>query len=178
MNDKPSRPFGSADENLVNDPEFPWGGACPYDILNNRLKAQKQPTLGPGSSAADVNKAGFALQAARPSPAERKTWDQLRLPRARLAIDFFHYPMPSLQIEDIDPAALERPMPVATPDLLAIADCKIELAGLPEPPAQVAAYQVPLSGIAKFEIADLLPAPLCTERPRLADMIEGDDDEQ
>jgi len=176
VNDKPSRP-GTAEESLISDAEFPWSGACPYDTLNNKLKAQKQSMLGPDSSAADVNNAGFTLQASRPSAAERKAWHELRLPRARLAIDFFHYPMPSLQIDDLDPAALERPMPVATPDLMQIAECRIEVAGLPAPPAQVDAYQVPLSGLAAFGLAELLPTPLCTERPKLADMIEVADDE-
>jgi len=177
VNDKPSRPGSTTEESLISDSEFPWSGACPYDTLNNKLKAQKQSMLGPDSPAADVNNAGFTLQAARPSAAERKAWDELRRPRSRLAIDFFHYPMPNLQIEDLDPAALERPMPIATPDLMQIAECRVEVAGLPAPPAQVAAYQVPLSGLAAFGLAELLPTPLCTERPKLADMIEVADDE-
>jgi hypothetical protein len=178
VSDKPSRAPAPADDSLINDPEFPWAGGCPYDVLNKRLQESKQPLLGRNSPTADVNNAGFALQAARASPTEKKAWNQLRLPRERLVIDFFHYPLPDLRIEDIEPSALDRQMPVAAPDLMGIADLSFELAAAPEAPAQVALHDVTLSGLMDVGLAELLPSPLCRASLKLADLIEVEDDDR
>jgi len=153
---------------LLADRQFPWQDGNPYDILNEQLKAANKPVLGPMSSAADVNKASFALQAAGRKIWEqlRPHWDRLRIPRTRLGIDFFHYPLSDLPIEDLGPSSWEQPMPMAEPDLMSIADCRIELANPPQAEAQTAA------------LADLLPEPLFAEPPSLFELIEVDDDQQ
>jgi hypothetical protein len=173
MNGKSKPAVSNTDADLIADPEFPWRDGNPYDIVNRRLKLSKQPTLGPTSSAADVNNAGFSLQAA-----ERKAWDRLRLPGMRLAIDFFHYPMPNVKIEDLDPSLLERPMPVAVPDLMSIVDCRVELTTLLQAPDKIVPQDVQVSELIDFTLADLLPSPLCAEAPLLSELIEVEDDQQ
>ncbi len=172
MSDAPVRSSGTADTSLVNDPEFPWrasGGERPYDVLNVRLKASEEPLLGPHSSTAEVSDASFTLIGM--SAAERKAWDGLRKPAERVVVDFFHYPLPDLRLEGVDPAALERPMPVEQPDLLGLADCKVELA-TEAAPERLEFHEVPVSELIDFGIAELLPSRLCDAAPQLADVFE------
>ncbi len=176
MNANDSGAPAARDEYLVNDPAFPWEGGRPYDIVNARLREKGQPVLSPDSSRDDVNKAGFGLGAM--TPALRKTYDQLRKPPERALLDFLHYPLPRLRIDAIDPAALELPMPVAEPDLMALADCPVALDEIPQGPDELPAHDVPLSGVIDFGLADLLPAPLCAAPPTLSDLIEVEDDKQ
>jgi hypothetical protein len=166
------------DQSLLADPEFPWQGDNAYDVLNKQLKASNRPTLGPMSSAAEVNDASFALMGTKAWGQLRPYWDQLRIPRTRLGIDFLHYPIPDLRVESLDPSLWDRPMPIATPDLMSIADCQIELANPPHAPTQMATREIPLSELTDFTLAELLPSPLCTEPPSLSELIEADDDQQ
>jgi hypothetical protein len=167
-----SRPSG-ADESLVNDPEFPWAGGCPYDVINARLKADNEPLIGPRSTTSQVSDAGFTL-----STAEKKAWEQLRKPERRVGVDFLHYPLPDLQLDEVDPSSLEQPMPVVMPDLLSLADCRVELGAVVEAPPQFDLHEVSLFGLIDFGLAELLPSPLCEDGPLLSDLIEVDDDEQ
>jgi len=173
------KPAASAtvNESLVNDPGFPWQGGCAYDAINRVLQEKGHPPLGPGSSRDELNKASFVLMSSGMPPDVRNAWNQIRKPSDRLTVDFFHYPVPDLRLETLDASTLERPMPVAEVDLLALADVRLELA-TPKVPQHVATKQVPLAGLVDFGLADLLPAPLCAAPPSLSDVIEVDDDEQ
>lgn len=163
------------DESLINDPEFPWIGGRPYDVLNQRLLANSEPPIGPLSSNREIGDAGFGLRGA--SAAERKAWDQLKLPQERIVIDFFHYPLPDVHIEDLDPSSLERPMPVAEPDLLLLADCKTEM-NLTEPPAQLDFQEIPLASVTDLGVNGFIPSPVCQNPPALKELIEVDDDDK
>jgi hypothetical protein len=167
----------SQGESLVDDPDFPWDGGNPYATVNGLLKDHNEPLLGPGSSAGAVYDAGFVLQGADEATEEKDAWTRLRAPQERLLIDFFHYPLPALRLESLDAACLDRPMPVAEPDLMSmVADVKVELDARPELPAQLPACPLPTAGLIDFGLADLIPAPICPHSPALSDIIEVDDD--
>jgi hypothetical protein len=164
----------------VADPEFPWRGGNPYEVLNQQLRASKQLTLGPMASAAGVNKAGFSLQAAGRKVWEqlRPFWDQLRMPRTRLRTDFFHYPVSNLKIENLDPSAWEKPMPVLAPDPMSIAETCIEFPDPAQPSAEtIATHEIAAAELIDFTFADLFPTQLCSGHLSLSDIVEADDDE-
>jgi hypothetical protein len=169
---KPTPDRATSGENLINDPGFPWAEGCPYDVVNARLRERQHPLIGPESRREEVFQAGHALQGLA-----RRAWDQLRKVPERVKVDFFHYPLPDLRIDALDPAALERPMPVADPDLMSMADCEVELAA-PEAPARLAFQDVTAAAVIDFDLSELLPSPLCGELPKFAEMIEMDDDKQ
>jgi hypothetical protein len=172
MSDKASPLVGRVDETLINDPEFPWEDGYLYELLNCRLAENNQPPLGPHSSMRNVNDAGFVLD-----KSEIHAWYRLREPKQRLVIDFLHYPVPDFRLEMLDPASLERPIPVAPCDLLGIADCRVDLADTPPAPAKISARRVQLSRLIDFGIAELLPSPLCAADPQLLDVIGSEDDD-
>jgi hypothetical protein len=174
MSDKASPTVARVDETLVNDPEFPWEDGHLYELLNHRLAENNQPPLGPHSSMKQVLDAGFSVQGHK---RESKAWYDLKDMKNRLVIDFLHYPVPDFRLEMLDPASLERPMPVAPCDLLGIADCHVELAGIPAAPAKISAHRVQLSRLIDFGIAELLPSPLCAHDPQLLDVIGSEDDD-
>ena len=160
-------------EALIADAGFPWDNA--YEVLNRRLKTAGQPTLGPMSPMRDVHDAFFDLQVGA-SADDVSAWHQLKAAPRRLVIDFFHYPVPDFRMETLDPASLERPMPVEQPDLLALAGCAVDLGGSLEAPAKVPTYELPIAQLIDFSLADLLPSPLCVATPQLSDVIEVNDD--
>jgi len=166
----------SLGESLVEDPDFPWDGGDPYATVNGLLEASNEPLLGPASSAGEVYDAGFVLQAAREATEEKNAWNRLRVPQERLLVDFFHYPLPALRIESLDAVSLDRPMPVAEPDLMSLADVKVELDAPPELPARLPACALPFAGLIDFGLGELVPTPLCPHRPTLSEIIEVDDD--
>jgi len=68
----------------MKDPLFQWDGPFPYDVL---------ATVGvtPDSTMQQVNDASFDLMAQGMTPKVRAAWDELRLVRRRLVVDFFLY---------------------------------------------------------------------------------------
>ena len=68
----------------MKDPLFQWDGPFPYDVLE---------TVGitPDSTMQQVNDASFDLMDQGMTPEARAAWDELRLVRRRLAVDFFLY---------------------------------------------------------------------------------------
>jgi len=169
----------SIDEGLLADPEFPWPDGNPYALLNEQLRKSNQPTLGPMSSAADVNKASFTLQGAGRKVWEklRPHWDRLRMLRTRVGIDFLHYPIADIEIGALEQALWEVPMPVAIPDLMGIAECRVELGDPSTAPSEIAIRESSISELVDFTVAELLPSLLCTELPSLSELIEADNDE-
>lgn len=67
----------------MRDSLFNWKGPFPYDLLS-RLN------ITPDSSIPEINDAGFDVLADGTAE-ERDAWDELRLARRRLFIDFFLY---------------------------------------------------------------------------------------
>jgi hypothetical protein len=180
MSDSDPHAGGGDGPSLVADKEFPWQDGISYAVLNAQLKANNKPELGPASSANDVNNAGFTLQGAGRDVWQRlrPIWDRLRKAQTRLGIDFFHYPIADFAIDELEPESLERPMPVATADLVDIVGGRIELANMEEPPARIDTRPIATAELINFTIAELMPAPLSTSMPTLSEIIEADDDGQ
>ena len=68
----------------MRDPLFQWDGPFPYDVL-------APVGITPASTMQQVNDAGFDLMAQRMTPEARAAWDELRLAKRRLVVDFFLY---------------------------------------------------------------------------------------
>lgn len=173
MSDGQERPPGSAGEVLIADVEFPWGSGNPYEVLNRRLAALGQPALGPSSPMRDVHDAFFDLQVGASADIVA-AWHQLKAAPRRLVVDFFHYPVPDFRVETIDPATLERPMPVTSPDPLALAPAEVELDAVRDAPASVQPHELPREGLVDVGVAEL--SPLCGAAPQLSEIIEVVDD--
>ena len=68
----------------MKDPLLRWDGPFPYEALAN-------VGITPTSTMQQINNAGFDLIAQGMSQEERAAWDELRLIRKRLSVDFFLY---------------------------------------------------------------------------------------
>lgn len=66
------------------DPLTQWDGPFPYDVLDT-------VGVGPDSSMSEVRDASFDLMARGMTQEERAAYDELRLVKNRLVIDFFLY---------------------------------------------------------------------------------------
>jgi hypothetical protein len=69
----------------MRDPLFRWPEPFPYDQL-------RRFGISPTSTQKEINNVGFDLLEDG-STQEREAWDQLRLVRSRLFVDFFFYQM-------------------------------------------------------------------------------------
>jgi hypothetical protein len=67
----------------MRDPLFNWTGSFPYDLLS-RLN------ITPDSTIQEINEAGYDLLASG-TLEEQDAWNELRLVKRRLLIDFFLY---------------------------------------------------------------------------------------
>jgi hypothetical protein len=156
---------------LLISSDFPWEGGCAYDVINRRL-AQSGNALAPTSSMRAVQDAMFDLEElGRPSQEERNAWHQLRVTDRRLPIDFFHYPVPAFDLED-----LRQPMPVAEPDLLSLVALEMPRE---EPGAEVVtveAQDIDWVTLAEAGRGELLSAPIYVPTSLLTDVLEGEDE--
>ncbi len=70
----------------MRDPLFKWDGPFPYDVL-------AKVGITPNSTMQQINDAGFDLMSKEMRLEERTAWDELRLVKRRLVVDFFLYQM-------------------------------------------------------------------------------------
>ena len=68
----------------MKDPLFKWDGPFPYEVLAS-------VGIAPTSTMQQINDASFDLMAKGMSQEERTAWDELRLVKKRLVVDFFLY---------------------------------------------------------------------------------------
>jgi hypothetical protein len=98
---------------MLKDPLTGWDGPFPYDAL-------APAGITPAASMKQVVDASFDLMAqGAMSPEVREAWDQLRIPRRRLFVDFFLYDVDlreevARERSELQPMAEEWPAP---PDL-------------------------------------------------------------
>jgi hypothetical protein len=77
----------------MQDSLFNWKGPFPYDLLS-RLN------ITPDSTLHEIKEVGFDVQA-EGTPEELDAWNELRLVRRRLFIDFFLYQLNGDQWPDL-----------------------------------------------------------------------------
>jgi hypothetical protein len=171
---KEAPPASDGPEVLVNDLEFPWDDDCAYEVLNRRLSKLGLPQLGSHSSMQEVRDAFFDVQSGS-TLKDRRAWDALRVPDRRIVIDFFHYAVPEFNIDLLDPASLEKPMPVAAPDFAGMAECPVALPAKKEPPQTVSVRNVLLESVIELDAAALLRSMLIPAEPELTDILDSNE---
>ncbi len=91
------------------DPELPWDGGFPYRVL-------ERFGIAPDSPADAVQDVSFEMSAADLADANvNLAWEQLRVPRRRLVVDFFCYELPpeAPQAEQAGEHSADYPLPWA-----------------------------------------------------------------
>lgn len=118
---------------LVCDPHVPWDdGESPYRLLAARLA---EGGLNPSVTNREVQDILFDLLGKPLSAAERRAWDELRLPQARLLVDFLHYTLEESRDDSLPVEALSRlPIPVETPSFDSFARITPDLGRIAQPP--------------------------------------------
>ena len=93
------------------DPELPWDGGFPYRVL-------ERFGIAPDSPADAVQDVSFEMSAADLADANvNLAWEQLRVPRRRLVVDFFCYELPpeAPQAEQAGEHSADSPPPPPAP---------------------------------------------------------------
>ena len=101
-------PMGESEHRTFVDPALPWDGDFPYEVL-------RRFGVTPDSPADAVQDASFEMTPEDLADANvNLAWEQLRVPRRRLLIDFFCYQLPpEAPAADQTAAAAYYPLPWA-----------------------------------------------------------------